>query len=268
MAGTRWLYISSDTHGFRFSLRDGRKSYRGTQPPLHTSLTGQYLLNAYTPLVAHRLTPPNSRPTPLSACPEDRSKHLREFSLQHTACCRWDRLRSSNPRLLMTPTVRCSYSGPLVPASRSLLPTWSKILSKSVLRHVWTHVYIHFILHQSHLCLFSLASLQHGLGQLATWTQVHFTIPPTNTESDTDIQACFIHFTMSFYILSDCEFYRLYGQSTDMTYPSTFAHCSRPIAQLITILILNKARTISATTSGCRISRSHHATAGFPVTRS
>jgi hypothetical protein len=48
------------------------------------------------------------------------------------------------------------------------------------------------------------------LGQLAIWTRVHLTIPPTDIESSTHIQECVIHFAMSFYVLSECEYYRLY----------------------------------------------------------
>jgi hypothetical protein len=48
------------------------------------------------------------------------------------------------------------------------------------------------------------------LGQLAIWTRVYLTIPPTDIGSDTYIQECVIHFAMSFYVLSECEYYRLY----------------------------------------------------------
>jgi hypothetical protein len=48
------------------------------------------------------------------------------------------------------------------------------------------------------------------LGQLAIWTRVYLTIPPTDIKGSTYVQECVIHFAMSFYVLSECEFYRLY----------------------------------------------------------
>jgi hypothetical protein len=89
----------------------------------HTTLTGRYFLSASAPLAAHHLNPPISRPTSLSTCPEDRSKNIQRFALRHTACYRWNWLHSSNSHLARTPTVRCGYSGSLVPASRLLLST-------------------------------------------------------------------------------------------------------------------------------------------------
>ncbi len=69
------------------------------------------------------------------------------------------------------------------------------------------------------------------LGQLAIWTRVHLTIPPTGIESRTNIQECVIHFTMSFFILSECEFCRLYWtthrRNESLTFRSLFdAYCA------------------------------------------
>ena len=62
------------------------------------------------------------------------------------------------------------------------------------------------------------------LPQLATWTQIYLTIPPTDTRngSSTAIQACVIHFAMSFYVLSECEHYRLYWITHRKNQPLTF----------------------------------------------
>jgi hypothetical protein len=60
------------------------------------------------------------------------------------------------------------------------------------------------------------------LGQLAIWTRAYLTTPPTDIESGTDIQACVIHFAMSFYVLSECEFYRLYWTTHRYDQPLNF----------------------------------------------
>jgi hypothetical protein len=62
------------------------------------------------------------------------------------------------------------------------------------------------------------------LRQLAIWTQTYLTIPPTDirSESSTTIQACVIHFAMSFYVLSECEYYRLYWIMHLNNQPLTF----------------------------------------------
>jgi hypothetical protein len=62
------------------------------------------------------------------------------------------------------------------------------------------------------------------LRQLATWTQTYITIPPTDTRSGSSvsIQACVIHFAMSFYVLSECEYYRLYWITHRNNQPLTF----------------------------------------------
>jgi hypothetical protein len=48
------------------------------------------------------------------------------------------------------------------------------------------------------------------VGQFATWTQSYLAVATTTMDPDTNAQARVIHFAMSFYILSECEFYRLY----------------------------------------------------------
>jgi hypothetical protein len=62
------------------------------------------------------------------------------------------------------------------------------------------------------------------LCQLATWTQTYLTVPPTDTRSGSSvsIQACVIHFAMSFYVLSECEYYRLYWITHRNNQPLTF----------------------------------------------
>jgi hypothetical protein len=48
------------------------------------------------------------------------------------------------------------------------------------------------------------------LGQFATWTQSHLVAATTTMDRGIDAQACAIHFALSFFLLSECEFYRLY----------------------------------------------------------
>lgn len=49
------------------------------------------------------------------------------------------------------------------------------------------------------------------LGQIAIWTRTYLGIPPTfATPNGADVQACILHFAMSFWILSECEYIRLY----------------------------------------------------------
>lgn len=62
------------------------------------------------------------------------------------------------------------------------------------------------------------------LRQLSTWTQTYLTTPPIDTRngSSTVIQAHVIHFAMSFYVLSECEYYRIYWMGHRKDQPITF----------------------------------------------
>jgi hypothetical protein len=60
------------------------------------------------------------------------------------------------------------------------------------------------------------------LGQLAIWTRAYVTTLTTGIESGTDIQIYVLHFAMSFYVLSECEFYRLYWTTHRHDQPLNF----------------------------------------------
>ncbi|KAF2131851.1 hypothetical protein P153DRAFT_382744 [Dothidotthia symphoricarpi CBS 119687] len=49
-----------------------------------------------------------------------------------------------------------------------------------------------------------------ALGHLAMWAQSYFTVATTTIDRGIDAQRCALHFAMAFFILSECEFYRLY----------------------------------------------------------
>jgi hypothetical protein len=52
------------------------------------------------------------------------------------------------------------------------------------------------------------------LGQIAIWTRTYLGIPPTfATANGADVQACTLHFAMSFWVLSECEFMCAYWNS-------------------------------------------------------
>jgi hypothetical protein len=49
------------------------------------------------------------------------------------------------------------------------------------------------------------------LGQIAIWTRTYLGVPPTfATANGADVQAYTLHFAMSFWVLSECEFMRAY----------------------------------------------------------
>jgi hypothetical protein len=75
------------------------------------------------------------------------------------------------------------------------------------------------------------------LGQLAIWIRVHLTIPPTDIESGPHIQERAIHFAISFYVLSECEYHRIYwithrhGIALEQSRDCVSYYSARPIVE-------------------------------------
>jgi hypothetical protein len=102
--------------------------------------------------------------------------------------------------------INCAMQQLLCLASPCIVMIGAYMINNHINKHSTT--YMDSCLHPLYTA--PISAVLVFLGQLAIWTRVHLTIPPTDIESSTHIQECVIHFAMSFYVLSECEYYRLY----------------------------------------------------------
>jgi hypothetical protein len=102
--------------------------------------------------------------------------------------------------------INCAMQQLLCLASPCIVMIGAYMINNHINKHPTT--YMDSCLHPLYTA--PLSAVLVFLGQLAIWTRVHLTIPPTDIGNDPYIQECAIHFAMSFYVLSECEYHRLY----------------------------------------------------------
>ena len=57
---------------------------------------------------------------------------------------------------------------------------------------------------------FQVSLLLPLLGTVATWIQTNLAVTADDANLGADLQACAIHFALSYFVISECEFYRMY----------------------------------------------------------
>jgi hypothetical protein len=102
--------------------------------------------------------------------------------------------------------INCAMQQLLCLATPCIVMIGAYMINKHINKHSTTHM--DSCLHPLYTA--PLSAVLIFLGQFAIWTRVHLTIPPTDIGSGPHIQECAIHFAMSFYVLSECEYHRLY----------------------------------------------------------
>jgi hypothetical protein len=109
-------------------------------------------------------------------------------------------------QLTTSDDINCAMQQLLCLATPCIVMIGAYMTNKHINKHSTTHM--DSCLHPLYTA--PLSAVLVFLGQLAIWTRVHLTIPPTDIGSGPHIQECAIHFAMSFYVLSECEYHRLY----------------------------------------------------------